>query len=432
MSDIIREVRAREIINEKGIPTVEVDVILEDGSLGRAAAPGGTSRGEFEPADLRDGDPTYFDGLGVGRAVSNVKGEIAAALKGRHAVDQAEVDHAMIDLDGTPDRSRLGSNAIIASSLANAKAAAASLGIPLFEHFGAGVQIPLCFVYMMFSGPAYVGLEGVCDFQEFALLPLFAKSYREGYIAASRIYAKLAQLQAERAGSGVPNIKDVAGTMIARFDSNEEALATLTRLIEAEGYAPGEDIGIYLDIAANQLYRQGKYHLQADGEVLTAEEMIDKLESQCASYPILSIEDPLYEGDWDCWAKLTERLGDRVQIVGDDLFVTQRNRLRKGVEMGVANALVIKPNQVGTLTETFETIRLAKQSGYGTVISPRSGEIWDPYIPHLCVGQALGQGKIVGAYSGGEASLNELLRIEDHLGESALYSGEQELSKFLG
>ncbi len=432
MSDIIREVRAREIINEKGIPTVEVDVILEDGSLGRAAAPGGTSRGEFEPADLRDGDPTYFDGLGVGRAVSNVKGEIAAALKGRHAVDQAEVDYAMIELDGTPDRSRLGSNAIIASSLANAKAAAASLGIPLFEHFGVGAQIPLCFVYMMFSGPAYVGLEGVCDFQEFALLPLFAKSYREGYIAASRIYAKLAQIQAERAGSGVPNIKDVAGTMIARFDSNEEALATLARLIEAEGYTPGEDIGIYLDIAANQLYREGKYHLQADGEVLTAEEMIDKLESQCARYPILSIEDPLYEGDWDSWAKLTERLGDRVQIVGDDLFVTQRNRLRKGVEMGVANALVIKPNQVGTLTETFETIWLAKESGYGTVISPRSGEIWDPYIPHLCVGQALGQGKIVGAYSGGEASLNELLRIEDHLGESAVYSGEQVLSKFLG
>jgi enolase len=432
MSDVIREVRAREIINEKGIPTVEVDVILEDGSLGRAAAPGGTSRGEFEPADLRDGDPTYFNGLGVHGAVGNVKGEIAPALKGRRATDQAEVDYAMIELDGTPDRSRLGSNAIIATSLANAKAAAASLGIPLFQHFGGGAQIPLCFVYMMFSGPAYVGLEGVCDFQEFALLPLFAKSYKEGYIAASKIYTRLARLQARRTGSGVPNIKDVAGTLIARFDSNEEALAELTRLIEAEGYVPGEDIGIYLDIAANQFYRKDHYHLQADGEALTADQMIDKLESQCASYPILSIEDPLYEGDWDSWVKLTKRIGGRVQIVGDDLFVTQQGRLRKGVEMGAANALVIKPNQVGTLTETFETIRLAKESGYNTIISPRSGELWDPYIPHLCVGQALGQGKIVGAYSGGEASLNELMRIEDWLGESAIYRGGQVLAKFLG
>jgi enolase len=419
------------VINEKGIPTVEVDVLLEDGSLGRAAAPGGTSRGEFEPVDLRDGDAEYFHGLGVRGAVENVNGEIAALLKGRQAGAQREIDEALIRLDGTPNRSRLGSNAIIATSLANAKAAAASRGLQLYTYLGGGREIPLCFVYMMFSGPAYVGLEGVCDFQEFALLPLFARSYLEGHIACAEIYAQLARLQAERLGSGVPNIKDVAGTLIARFDSNAEALETLTRLIREAGYEPRQDIGIYLDIAANQFHRHGEYHLAADGERLSADEMVSKLEALCAAYPILSVEDPLYEGDWESWVKLTDRLGDHVQIVGDDLFVTQRERLQKGVDMGAANALVIKPNQVGTLTETFETIRSAQESGYGTIISPRSGELWDAYIPHLCVGQALGQGKIVGAYSGGEASLNELLRIQDHLGERAVYRGREVLSRFL-
>lgn len=431
MGDRIREIHALEVINEKGIPTVEVDVILEDGSRGRAAAPGGTSRGLHEPVDLRDGDPTYFEGLGVNRAIRNVNKVIGPALKGRHAVDQRGIDGAMIELDGTQDRSGLGSNAVVATSLANAKAAAASLGVPLCEHLGGGAELPLCFIYMMFAGPAYVGLPGVCDFQEFALLPLFARSYKEGYIACLSIYEKLAEILTRKMGIGVPNIKDVAGTLVARFASNDEALAVLTRLIEEEGYVPGEDFGIYLDIAASQLYRDGSYHLAADGELLSREEMIAKLGRLCAAYPLISLEDPLHEDDWEGWVKLTAQLGDRVQIVGDDLFVTQRDRLRKGVEMGAANALVIKPNQVGTLTETIETIALAKDSGYGTVISPRSGELWDAYIPHLCVGQELRQGKIAGAYTGGEPSLNELIRIEDQLGGRAVYRGRQVLSRFL-
>jgi len=431
MTTRIENVVAREVIDRKGWPTVEVDVMLEDGALGRAAAPAGTSRGINEPVDLRDGDEQYFEGRGVSKAAHNVETEIAGALRGRPPFDQAEIDGLLLELDGTENRSRLGSNAIVATSLANAKAAAASLRVPLFERLGGGQEIPLCFVYLMFAGPAYVGIEGICDFQEFALMPLFAESYKEGYVASLPIYEKLWNLLSERTGMGIPNIKSLSGALLARFDSNEEALATLTRLIEEEGYRPREDFGYYLDIAASQFYRDGEYHLDTDGRVLTTEEMIDWLETLCDRYPILGMEDCLFEDDWEGWRRLTERLGSRVQLVGDDLFVTNARRLARGIDMGVANALVIKPNQVGTLTETIETIRMAKEAGYGTVISPRSAELWDPYVSHLCVGQNLGQGKIVGAYSGGENNLNELMRIQDALGERAVYRGKAVLSRFL-
>jgi len=431
MAGIIKEVHGREVIDQKGLPTVEVDVLLDDGSLGRAAAPGGTSRGSNEPVDLRDGDRKYFDGMGVNQAILKVNTEIADRLKGKDAVDQEQIDTSLIELDGTENQSRLGSNAIVATSLANAKAAANSLSIKLFEHLGGGKEIPLSFVYVMYGGPAYVGVKGICDFQEYALIPLFASSYKEGYVATLGMYKRLCDIVAKRTGSGVPNIKEIAGMLTARFESNDEALDTLTALIQEEGFTPRKDFGIYLDVASSQLYEGGKYHLKADNRILTTDEMINRLAEMCNTYPIISMEDCLFENDWEGWKTLTQRLGTKVQLVGDDLFVTNSERLKKGIETGVANAIVIKPNQVGTLTETIKTIRMAKAAGYGTVISPRSGELWDPYIVHLCVGQNLGQGKIGGAYATGESDLNELARIEDYLGSEATYRGKGVLSRFL-
>ena len=430
MVGIIKKVYAREVFNEKGLPTVEVDVLLDDGSLGRAAAPGGTSRGVSEAFDLRDGDKSYFNGMGVNKAIFNVNSKIADKLRGKDATDQEEIDRLLIELDGTENKSRLGGNAIVATSLANAKAAAKSRGIALFEHLGGGKEIPVSFVYVMFGGPAYVGVRGTCDFQEYALIALSARSYKEGFIATLGIYKSLCEIMMKKRGFGIPKLAELAGILTARFDSNDEAYATLTKLIEEEGYVSRKDFGIYTDLAASQLYKDGMYHLKADNKVLSRGEMIDKLEEMCANYPIISMEDCLFEDDWEGWKILTKRLGNKVQLVGDDLFVTNPKRLKKGIEMGVANAIVIKPNQVGTLTETIKTIKMAKAVGYGTVISPRSGELWDPYVVHLCVGQNLGQGKIVECPTGG-SSLNELIRIADYLGDKAIYRGRSILSRFL-
>ena len=430
MAAAIKDVTAREVMTNKGIPTVEVDVILDDGSIGRAAAPGGTSRGGNEAKDLFDHDPAYFQGRGVNKAISNVKTEIAACLKGKNALDQVTVDGLLKELDGTDDKSRLGCNAIIATSIANAKAAAESLRAPLFRQLGGGNQIPLPFIYVMFGGPAYVGLEGTCDFQEYALIPLKAKTYKEGYLSSLGIYRRLCNILGERTGHKTPNYPKLGGALTARFDSNEEALAVLTELIAAEGYVPGQDFGICLDIAASQLYKDGKYHLQRDHLSLSRDEMIAMLGDLCAKYPIVSMEDCLFEDDWEGWKILTSRLGKRVQLVGDDLFVTNPQRLKQGIELGVANGIIIKPNQIGTLTETAQAISIAKDAGYSTMISPRSGELWDPYIVHLCVGQSLGQGKIVGAYPSGEANLNELLRVRDALGKTAVQADMSVLHQF--
>lgn len=420
----IKTVCAREVFNTKGLPTVEVDVLLDDGSLGRNAAAGGTSRGMSEAFDLRDGDKSYFNGMGVRKAVLNVNTKIAERLRGRDATDQKGIDRLLIELDGTEDKSRLGGNAIIATSIANAKAAAQSRGVELFEHLGRGGETPIFMVNVMVGGPAYVGVPGTCDFQEYKLIALNVKSYREGYLATLGMYKRLSERMAKKRGVGVPKLG--ARTPIATFDSNEEAYAVLTTLIEDAGYVPRTDFGLYTDLAASQLYTDGMYHLEADDKVLTRGEMIDKLKEMCDNYPVISMEDCLFEDDWEGWKILTKQLGHKVQLVGDDLFVTNPKRLQKGIDMGVANAVVIKPNQVGTLTETVETIRMAKAAGYGTVISSRSGELWDPYLVHLCVGQNLGQGKI-----GGRSSLNELLRIEDYLGDTAVYRGRSLLSKFL-
>ena len=431
MSGIIENVFAREIFTNKGLPTVEVDVLLKNGSLGRASAPGGTSRGKFEAFDLKDGDESYFNGMGVNKAIENVNNEIADQLRGKNAIDQEEIDRLLIELDGTENKSRLGGNAIVATSLATAKAAARSGGIELFEHLGGGTEIPIAFIYLMFGGPAYIGVSGTCDFQEYALISLRANSYREGYISTLGIYRKLCEILAKKRGADTPNLPEFLGTPTARFDSNDEALTTLTQLIQDEGYEPGKDFGIYLDIAATQLYRDGKYHLEADHKVLSRNEMINRLEEMCGNFPVISMEDCLDEDDWEGWEILTKRLGHKVQLVGDDLFVTNPKRLKKGIKMGVANAVMIKPNQIGTLTETINTVKIAKSAGYGTVISPRSEELWDPYIAHLCVGQNLGQGKIVGAYAGGETNINELIRIGDYLGSRALYRGEEIFSRFI-
>ena len=430
MAANIKSIHGREIYNTKGIPTVEVDIVLEGGSFGRAAAPGGTSRGSSEPCDLRDGDMSYFNGMGVSRAIGNVNTVIAETLTGMDASDQEAIDRALIDLDGTRERSRLGSNAIIAVSIASAKAAAEAKGCQLFEHLGGGKKIPVSLTSIMYGGPAYIGMSGISDFQEYKLYALNAENSKDGYLKTARIYERLCELMTQKQGHGIPKLAQLAGTLSAAFSSNDEAFAAVTGIIEDEGYVPRKDFGLYMDMAATQLYEDGKYQIAADNQVLSRERWIDKLVEWCDKYPIISIEDGLFEDDWEGWVELTKRLGDRVQLVGDDFFTTNPERLRKGIEMGAANAVVIKPNQVGTLTETFKTIKIAKEAGYGTVSSARSGEVWDPYIAHLCVGQSLGQGKMVNCPTGG-SHLTELMRIHDYLGAEADYVGKKVLDRFL-
>ena len=430
MKSTIRLVQAREVFDARGMPTVEVDVLLEDGTCGRAAAPGSTSTGGNEAFVLRDGDPGYYNGMGVSKAARNASTEISAALCGLDATDQERVDRRMIELDGTPNKARLGANAIIATSLATAKAAAASRKVHLFEHMGGGAVLPLVQANVMFGGPAYVGVKGTGDFQEYKLVALSASSYKEGFLRILRVFHRFRETLLRRRGSNIPRLPLVAGTLTATFESNDDALAMLTRAVEAEGFEPRKDFGLYLDIAATQLYKDGQYHLSADGQVLSREQWIDRLDDMCRKFPIVSLEDCLFEDDWEGWAILTKRLGKRVQLVGDDLFTTNPQRLKKGIAMGVANAIVIKPNQVGTLTETYATVRLAKAAGYGTVVSPRSGELHDPYVAHLCVGQALGQAKGVSCPVGGPY-LNDFLRIAEALGPRAEYRGKETLAGFL-
>ncbi len=430
MASRITLVHAREVFDTKGLPTIEVDIHLEDGSSGRAAAPAGTSRGTSEPFELRDEEKSYFSGMGVGKAVQIVNTEIADRLKGMDAGDQEAVDTALIELDGTERKSRLGGNSIIATSLANAHAAAGARGVQLFEQLGGGRELPISLANVMYGGPAYVGMSGTADFQEYKLYALTATDSRDGYLKSADIYEKLREATVQKRGVGIPKLAQLAGGLAARFDSNEEAFDTMTRFIEEQGYIPRKDFGFYIDMAATQLYKDGKYHLSLDSKELTRDEWIAWMVDLCDKYPIISMEDCLHEDDWEGWSELTKRLGNRVQLVGDDLFTSNPARLKKGISMGAANAVVIKPNQVGTLTETFETISIAKEAGYGTIVSGRSGELWDPYIAHLCVGRSLGQGKMVNCPAGGQ-HLNELMRIHDYLGERAHYVGKHVLDRFL-
>ena len=411
-------IRAREILDSRGNPTVEADLYLDDGSWGRAAVPSGASTGEAEALEARDGDRRYL-GRGVRQAVRRVNEEIAAALRGLPA-DQQQIDQRLIALDGTPNKSRLGANAILAVSLALAKAIAASRRLPLYRSLGgAGARrLPVPLMNVL-NGGAHA--DNTLDIQEFMIVPWGAPNYGEALRMGAEIFQHLKTLLRERRlGTGVgdeggfaPNVRDAS-----------EALALLVEAIVRAGYAPGEDVALALDVAASELAMDGTYHFQREGRVRTLGQVVEYYATLAAEFPIRSIEDGLGERDWASWQMMTARLGGQLQLVGDDLFVTNPERLRRGVAEGIANAVLVKPNQIGTLTETLETIAVAQAAGYAVLLSHRSGETEDTTIADLAVAVGAGQIK-TGAPSRGErvAKYNQLLRIEEELGPAAAYAG---------
>jgi enolase len=421
----IASIHARQILDSRGNPTVEVEVALDSGAGGVAAVPSGASTGEFEAVELRDGGEAWA-GKGVSKAVANVNGEIAAALKGARAPEQAALDETMISLDGTPNKGRLGANAILGVSLAVAKAAAADAGQPLYRYlaelYGGGepnlLPVPMMNVL---NGGAHA--DNSVDFQEFMVVPAGASSFSECLRIGAEVFHALKK---SLAAKGLSTAGGDEGGFAPDLDSNEAALQAVLSGVEAGGYEPGADVFIALDPATSEVYEGGSYVLQNEGRSLSAEEMAAYWEDACSRYPIVSIEDGMDEEDWDGWKALTERLGDRVQLVGDDLFVTNPERLRRGIELGVGNSILIKVNQIGTLTETLEAIRTARQAGYTTVISHRSGETEDTTIADLAVATGAGQIK-TGAPSRSDrvAKYNRLLRIEEELGSEAQFAGLQ-------
>ncbi len=415
----IERVHARQILDSRGNPTVEVEVGLAGGARGRAAVPSGASTGEFEATELRDGGPEW-GGKGVTRAVANVDGEIAAAVKGIDAEDQATLDRALIELDGTPNKSRLGANAILGVSLASAQAAAADAGAPLWRHLG-GADARVLPVPMMnvLNGGAHA--DNAVDFQEFMVVPCGASGFSECLRMGVAVFQALKRTLHDR---GLSTAVGDEGGFAPDLSSNEEALEMLVAGIEAAGLRPGEDVAIALDPATSELFSDGSYVLEHEGRTLGAAELADYWASAAERYPIVSIEDGMDEEDWDGWTTLTERIGDRVQLVGDDLFVTNTERLRRGIEAGVANSILIKVNQIGTLTETLEAIAMAREAGYTAVMSHRSGETEDVTIADLAVATGCGQIK-TGAPSRSDrvAKYNQLLRIEEELGPRAEFPG---------
>lgn len=418
MSTIV-EVVARQILDSRGTPTVEVDVWLEGGFMGRASVPSGASTGGFEAVELRDQDPTRFLGKGVTKAVENVNKKIAPNIVGLDALDQLLIDRTLIDLDGTPDKSNLGANAILGVSLACAKAAAEYLGLPLWRYLGGPFahQMPVPLMNFINGGRH---ADNPLDIQEFMIVPWGAVSFSEALRMGVEIFHHLKTVLRER---GLSTSVGDEGGFAPQISSTEEALKLLLEAIHRAGYQPEEEVAIALDVAASELYRNGKYHLE--GRAMTSSELVDFYEGLIERYPICSIEDGLAEEDWEGWRLLTERLGGKVQLVGDDLFVTNPKRFSKGVELRVANAILIKPNQIGTLTETMATVERAKRAGYGTIISHRSGETEDTTISDLAVALNAGQIK-TGSVSRTDrvAKYNQLLRIEEELGEVALYAGK--------
>ncbi len=413
----IVEVRAREVLDSRGNPTVEAEVELESGAVGRAMVPSGASTGKFEALELRDGGPRYL-GKGVLRAVAHVKDRIAPEVVGLDALDQAAVDQAMLALDGTPNKASLGANAILAVSLATARAAAEALGIPLWRHLG-GVQAAVLPVPLMNVINGGVHADNDLDVQEFMLVPLGFPRFSEALRAGVEVFHHLKKVLKEKGHA--TNVGDEGGFAPA-LKGNEEALELLLEAIERAGYRPGKEVALALDTAASEFYQGGRYRFE--GKERSAEELVEIYERWVERYPIVSLEDGLAEEDWQGWKLLTERLGKKIQLVGDDLFVTNPARLERGIQEGVANAILIKPNQIGTLTETLETIRLAHHAGYRTVISHRSGETEDPFIADLSVAVNAGQIK-TGSASRSEriAKYNQLLRIEEALGEGAVFLG---------
>ncbi|HEX6418302.1 MAG TPA: phosphopyruvate hydratase [Acidimicrobiales bacterium] len=421
----IEHVVGREVLDSRGNPTVEVEVYLTSGAEGRAIVPSGASTGRFEAVELRDGGDRYA-GKGVATAVDHVNGEIREALIGFDAIEQREVDRHMLDLDGTDNKGRLGANALLGVSLAVAKAAADDLGVPLYRYVG-GTNAHLLPVPMMnvLNGGAHA--DNNVDFQEFMIMPVGAASFGEGLRWGVETYHVLKRVLHER---GLATAIGDEGGFAPDLGSNEEALRLLVEAIEKAGLTPGEDMALALDVAASELYGDGRYRLAGEGRELTPSEMVGVLADLCGKYPIVSIEDGCDEEDWDGWGELTASLGGRVQLVGDDVFVTNVERFQRGLDAGVANSILIKVNQIGTLTETLDTVALATRSGYTSVMSHRSGETEDTTIADLAVATNCGQIKTgAPARSDRVAKYNQLLRIEDDLGEQAAYRGRAAVAR---
>jgi len=422
----IIDIHGREILDSRGNPTVEVDVVLENGVLGRAAVPSGASTGAHEAVERRDGDAARYGGKGVRGAVSAVEGEIFPALSGMPAAEQLLIDVALIELDGTPNKARLGANAMLAVSLAVAKAAALDLGQPLYRYLG-GVQARTLPVPMMniLNGGAHA--DNAIDFQEFMIMPVSAPNFAEAVRTGAEIFHALRKRLADAGLS--TNVGDEGG-FAPNLASTTEALDLIMKSVEAAGYRVGEDVVLALDVAASEFYQGGVYDLKGEGRKLGAEEMIAFYSDLTAKYPIVSIEDGLDEDDWDGWAALTKALGKNVRLVGDDLFVTNVARLSRGIDEGVANAILVKVNQIGTLSETLEAVEMAQRAGYAAVMSHRSGETEDVTIADLAVATNCGQIKTGSlARSDRTAKYNQLMRIEEDLGPSAVYAGRSVLLK---
>jgi enolase len=423
----IVDVHARQILDSRGNPTVEVDVTLEDGSMGRAAVPSGASTGAHEAVELRDGDNRRWGGKGVEQAVRNVNGEIAEAVVGREAEDQAELDAAMIALDGTENKGRLGANAILGVSLATAKAAADALGIPLYRYVG-GVEANLLPVPMMNNLNGGVHADNAIDFQEFLILPVGAPDFAEALRCGAEIFHALKN--ALHAAGLSTTVGDEGGFAPA-INSAREALDLILRAVESAGYKAGDDVVLALDPAASEFFKSGRYELKGEGLSLTPEEMADYYVALAIDYPIASIEDGMAEDDMAGWKAITGKLGNRIQLVGDDVFVTNVKRLARGIADGIANSILIKVNQIGTLTETIDAVRLAQTSGYTAIMSHRSGETEDSTIADLAVALSCGQIKTGSlARSDRTAKYNQLLRIEEELGDTARYPGRAALKAY--
>ncbi len=422
----VERVTAREILDSRGNPTVEVDVVLDTGDRGRAAVPSGASTGAHEAVELRDGDRGRYQGRGVLKAVANVRGPIARALSGADVLDQRAIDERLIALDGTANKSKLGANAILGVSLACARAAAAATHQPLYRSLAPDrslapnsqslLPVPLMNIL---NGGRHAQTR--VDFQEFMVAPAGAPTYREALRWGAEVFHALKEILHE---SGLSTGQGDEGGFAPELETNEDAMRLLVQAIERSGHRPGDEVFIAIDPAATEFYRDGRYRLKGEGKVLDSEELIDVWQGWVGRYPLVSVEDGLAEDDWNGWERLTQRMGEGVQLVGDDLFVTNVVRLRRGIETGVANSILIKVNQIGTLTETLETIDTARRAGYTTVISHRSGETEDPFIADLAVATGAGQIK-AGAPSRSErvAKYNRLLRIEEELGEAARYPG---------
>ncbi|NHC07523.1 phosphopyruvate hydratase [Azonexus fungiphilus] len=421
MSSIV-DVVAREILDSRGNPTVEADVLLESGVMGRAAVPSGASTGTREAIELRDGDKSRYLGKGVMQAVENINTEISEAIIGLDAQEQAFIDQTMIELDGTDNKSRLGANAILAVSMAVAKAAAEESGLPLYRYFGgmAPMQMPVPMMNIINGGEH---ANNSLDIQEFMVMPVGANTFREALRCGAEIFHALKKLL-DKAGHSTA-VGDEGG-FAPNLGSHAEALEIIMQAIEAAGYVPGQDVLLALDCAASEFYKDGKYHLAGEGLQLTSEQFTDYLANLCDRFPIVSIEDGMSEADWDGWKLLTDRLGSKVQIVGDDIFVTNTKIFKEGIKKGIGNAILIKINQIGTLSETFAAVEMAKRAGYTAVISHRSGETEDSTIADIAVGLNAGQIK-TGSLSRSDriAKYNQLIRIEEDLGDTASYPGRE-------